>query len=270
VERRESTGRARQPDAVVAARRERIMERVGAVGEVSIADLADELGVSLMTVHRDLDELAGRSLLRKLRGRAAALPSMRAEVGVQFRRRNNVPEKEMIAAAAVEMVGAGSTILVDDSTSCLPLVAKLADRGPLTVITNFLEVARIVGAGANIEVLLLGGEYSADFDAVFGHDVYQALRGIRADYYFSSAPAIAAGTLYQAARRSSSVKRAMLEASARHVLLADHTKFGRTAPFVVSHARDYDVLVTDDQAPEEELGAWSAEGATVTIVPSRS
>jgi DeoR/GlpR family transcriptional regulator of sugar metabolism len=261
-------GRARPPDAVVAARRERIMERVGTAGEVSIADLADELGVSLMTVHRDLDELAGRSLLRKLRGRASALHSMHAEFAIQFRRRSMVAEKEAIAAAAVELVGSGSTILLDDSTSCLPLAAKLADRAPLTVITNFLEVARIIGGAEGIEVLLLGGEYSADFDAVFGHDVHQGLKGIHADYFFCSAPAVTAGALYHPVRRSGSIKRSMLEASARHVLLADHTKFGRTAPFVVAHARDFDVLVTDENAPEEELTVWSTEGATVTIAPS--
>jgi len=259
------TGRARPPDAVVAARRDRIMERVGAAGEVSIAELADELGVSLMTVHRDLDVLASRSLLRKLRGRAAALHPMDAELGIQFRRRANLAEKDAIATAAAELVPPGSTILMDDSTSCLPLVAKLADRTPVTVITNFLQLARVAGAEANVAVIVLGGRYAADFDAVFGHEVYQALRCVHAAYYFGSAPAITAGTLYHPTRDSAHVKQAMLEAAAHHVLLADHTKFGRTAPFIFAHARDYDVLVTDAHTPVEELDAWRRDGVRVSV-----
>ena len=259
------TGRARPPDAVVAARRDRIMERVGAAGEVSIAELADELGVSLMTVHRDLDVLASRSLLRKLRGRAAALHPMEAELGIQFRRRANLVEKDAIATAAAELVPPGSTILMDDSTSCLPLVAKLVDRTPVTVITNFLQLARVAGTGANVGVIMLGGRYAVDFDAVFGHDVYQALRYVHAAYYFGSAPAITAGTLYHPTPDSANVKRAMLEASAHHVLLADHTKFGRTAPFIFAHARDYDVLITDAHTPVEELDAWRRDDVRVTV-----
>ena len=118
-------------------RRNAIIEMVIAGGSVRIEDLPDAFGVSLMTVHRDLDTLAAQGLIRKTRGLATAMPSTLSESSTEFRSRQNVAEKQAVAAAALAMIEPGQSVILDDSTTGLYLAAQLPERQPLTVITNF-------------------------------------------------------------------------------------------------------------------------------------
>ena len=260
--------RARQPDSVVRARRDRIVERVRRTGGLRIGELAEQLGVSPMTVRRDIDQLAELGMVRKQRGGVAAPGPLQVEQGVHARLRTGNDEKEAISAAAAGLVTAGATILVDDSTTCLPLMTALADRSDVTIVTNFLEMARLGSASAGARVLVLGGWYDQEFDAMFGPDLHASLRNIRADLSILSTPAVVDGTLHHPVQESAGVKRAMMDSAERRVLLADSSKFGRVAPFVYAHADDHDVLITDTATPDGELVAWRSAGAEVVVVPS--
>lgn len=259
-------GSVRQPDAVVRARRERIVERVRRVGSMSIGQLAEEMDVSPMTVRRDIDQLAEQGMVRKQRGGAAAPHPLEVERGVGARLRAGTAEKAAIAAAAADLVEVGATILIDDSTTCLPLMGELAGRGDVTIVTNFLELARVGSATTTARVLVLGGWYRPEFDAMFGTDLHASLRNIRADLSILSTPAVTDGTLCHPEQESAACKRAMMDSAQRSVLLADSSKFGRVAPFVYAHAADHDMLITDGSTPEAELESWRSAGAGVTVV----
>jgi len=257
--------RGRQPDHVVGARRERLLEVVLARGDVPVEDLVAELGVSLMTVHRDLDALAARQLVRKVRGRALAPSTLTVETGMRFRKRAAVREKAAIAGLVADEIRGGITVMIDDSTSCLPLADALARHEDVTLVTNSVELARAAGAADGVDVVLLGGHYRADFDATFGADTTAALRGLRADVACISTPALHEGVLYHPIQESTDVKRAMLAASARHVLLVDASKFGRSAPYAFAHAADFDVVATDDAAPRDALDALRRGGVDLRV-----
>ncbi len=124
---------AAEPSGVPAARHHR---GVMAEGAVRIEELADRFGISLMTVHRDLDELEGRGLLRKSRGVATALSTALVESSDVYRSGRQLAEKEAIAVAALEFIEPGQAIMLDDSTTALHLVPHLHTKKPLTVITN--------------------------------------------------------------------------------------------------------------------------------------
>lgn len=104
-----------------ASRRQLIRERVAADGFVRSAELAADFGVSLMTVHRDLDTLQAEGWLRKMRGGATSLPSVDYQGTVAQRNDTEGELKRLLSAAALELVEPGQTIMLDDSTTCLPL-----------------------------------------------------------------------------------------------------------------------------------------------------
>ncbi|PRX43997.1 DeoR family transcriptional regulator [Prauserella shujinwangii] len=261
-------GRARPSDAAVEQRRQEILRTVIELGEVRIDDLTGRFGVSLMTMHRDLDDLADRRLLRKLRGRVAAYPALTMETAKRFREGLHLAEKEALCAAAAGEVTNGQTVFLDDSTTLFPLARLLRRREHLAVVTNSLEIARIVGEepGSN-EVILLGGRYT-EFDSCIGPDVLAGLGRIRADIGFVSATAVAGGRLYHPVRDYADLKRAALAAANRNVLLADRSKFGKTATYAHGDVGDYDLVFADAGAPAEEIDVIRTFDTRVELVGS--
>ena len=127
-----------RPGHARTTRQQRIVDHVLTQGSASAAELVDLTGVSLMTVHRDVDELVRRGLVRKFRGGVSAQPTSVFESHSEYRLTVRIAEKNAIAATALEMVEPGSSIMVDDSTTALALVRRLDEVGPLTVVTNYL------------------------------------------------------------------------------------------------------------------------------------
>jgi DeoR/GlpR family transcriptional regulator of sugar metabolism len=256
--------KTRPSDAAVEQRRQDVLEYVIEQREVRIDDLPERFGVSLMTIHRDLDDLAERRLLVKLRGKVEAYPALTVETATRFRDGLNQPEKEALAIAAVAHVKPGQTVFIDDSTTLFPLVHRLAGVKQLVVITNSLRVAQMLGQ--TVEVVLLGGRYSPEFDSCMGPHVLAALDRVRADIGFVSVTAVAAGRLFHPVQDYAELKMAALRASNRNVLLVDNSKFGKTATYPHGNVGDYDLLITDDAAPTPEIEAAVNYGTAVELV----
>ncbi|KAA9162872.1 DeoR/GlpR transcriptional regulator [Amycolatopsis acidicola] len=257
---------ARPSDAEVEQRRQNVLRHVIDHGEVRIDRLTETFGVSLMTMHRDLDDLAERRLLRKFRGRVAAYPALTIETAKRFRETLNVACKEALGAAAAKQVRQGQTVFLDDSTTLFPLARLMPD---VVAVTNSLEVARILGAREGAEIHLLGGRYT-EFDSCIGPDTLAALRRTRAEVGFVSATAIAAGCLYHPVREYAELKLAALAVAERNVLVVDHSKFGKTATHAYGDAGVYDLVITDDGIPADELAALRETGTEVEVVDTKA
>ncbi|WP_020668375.1 DeoR/GlpR family DNA-binding transcription regulator [Amycolatopsis nigrescens] len=256
---------SRPSDAEVERRRQDVLGHVIERGEVRIDDLTTRFGVSLMTMHRDLDDLAGRRLLRKLRGRVAAYPALTIETAKRFREGLNPRQKDALSAVAAAEVTVGQTVFLDDSTTLFPLARRLAGLERLVVITNSLEITRILGPSDGIEVLLLGGRYT-EFDSCAGPDTVAALARTRAEIGFVSAAAIAGGRLYHPVRDYAELKEAALRMANRNVLVADRSKFGKTATHAYGDVSGYDLVIAEEATPQEELAAMRALGGRIRTV----
>ncbi len=241
-------------------RRKRIADRVLAEGQVSIEDLVQELGVSQMTVHRDLDSLEHQGWLRKVRGGATAAPNALFESNARWRGNEQVAAKEAICAAALAIAEPGQAVIIDDSSTALPLARSLASRGAYTVITNSLQVINELAEEPDIRVIALGGEYHAAFNAFLGMSTADIARSFRADVAFLSTSAVDNGHCYHQAQENVLVKRALMAAARRRVLLVDHSKFGRQALYELAPLADFDLVISDERLPQEERDALQSLG----------
>ncbi|MFJ3950699.1 DeoR/GlpR family DNA-binding transcription regulator [Streptomyces libani] len=251
--------------AEVDRRRQDVLTHVVEHGEVRIDDLARHFGVSLATMHRDLDQLAERRLLRKERGRAAPFPTLTMETATRFRIGVNHPVKEALCAAVADEIRPGSTVVLDDSTTVFPLADRIARTEAVTVVTNSLGVARLFDETPDTDVTLLGGRYRGEFGSCVGPDVLRGLGRIRADLAVMSAVSVLGGRLFHPIREYAEIKEAMLECAQRSLLLVDHSKFGKTATHAYGDIGHYDRVVTDRGTPAEELTALRRKGVTVDV-----
>ncbi|MER7394304.1 DeoR/GlpR family DNA-binding transcription regulator [Streptomyces sp. NPDC000151] len=270
--------KARLSQAAVEDRRQDVLKYVVERGEMRIDDLAAHFGLSLMTMHRDLDDLAGRDLLRKERGRAVAFPALTMETATRFREGAHREVKSALCAAAAGRIRPGSTLLIDDSTTLYPLAGLLAEIDGLTVVTNSVGLAQRLtsassGSGASgasrrsgPEVTLLGGQYHGDFNSCTGREVTRGLARIHADLALMSATAVHGGRLFHPLPEFVEVKEAMLGAATGSLLLADHSKFGKTATYCYGNAALYEAVITDTGTAAREVAAVRELGVEVETV----
>ncbi|GAA0442113.1 DeoR/GlpR family DNA-binding transcription regulator [Streptomyces stramineus] len=255
--------------AAVEQRRQDVLRCVTEHGPLRIDDLAVRFGVSLMTMHRDLDDLAGRRLLRKERGRAVAFPALTRETATRFRTGTALAAKTALCAAVTGRITSGMTVLMDDSTTLYPLTDALARLEGLTVVTNSVGIARRLSPAPAVEVTLLGGRYHGEFDSCTGAEVARGLSRVHADLALMSATAVMEGRLFHPLREYADVKEAMLASADRSLLLADHTKFGKTATHAHGTVEAYEAVITDTGTPADQLAAVRAMGVAVeTAVPA--
>jgi DeoR/GlpR family transcriptional regulator of sugar metabolism len=253
------------------ARRSRISALVLEHGTVEIDDLAAQLAVSRMTVHRDLDQLERIGVLRKVRGGATAQPSARFESDVRYRQTRQVAEKEALSEAVFGHLRAGSTVLLDEATTILPLVRRLVELPSVTVVSNFRPVIDLLMAHRHVDVLVLGGRYDRRYDTFTGPLCIRAVEQLQVDVYITSTSTICEGVASHADEQIAAVKQAMLGQARRSWLLVDHTKFGRAALFRVAPLKAFDAVWVDARLPADEQAALRAAGVSLHVVsPSRT
>lgn len=249
------------------ARRQLIAEAVMAEGTMRIEDLTERFGISLMTVHRDLDELESRGLLRKTRGLVSAAPTSYIESSDVYRSSRQLIEKRSIAAAAATFVEPGQAIFFDDSTTVLQMVPHLSARVPLTAITNSLTLMNALRGMSDITMLGLGGQFQNWCNAFVGPQTAAEIRRLRADQVFLSVSAITDDMLFHQSPDMVESKRAMFECAKRRILLADHTKFERRALHGMCRLDEFDAIIVDANLPSAEVLKMRSRGLNVVVAP---
>ncbi|MEU2732403.1 DeoR/GlpR family DNA-binding transcription regulator [Streptomyces griseoviridis] len=254
-----------------AARRTALAERVLAAGSATAAELAERFGVSLMTIHRDLDELERQGVVRKFRGGVTAQPSAVFESNVQYRLGTMRAAKEAVAGHALRLVEPGMAIMLDDSTTTLEIarLLRLGEITPLTVVTNFLEAINLLADQRGIRLLALGGDYDPLHSSFLGVSCVEAVQSLQVDVCFASTSAVHGGYAYHQEQHIVSVKRAMLDSAARRVLLIDHTKLARPALHRVAPLSRFDLLLVDDGASPEALRDLDEHQVRYEVCPTK-
>lgn len=246
-------------------RQRAVSEMVMAEGAVRIDQLAQRFGTSQMTVHRDLDELESRGLLRKSRGVATALSSSLVESSDVYRTSQQREEKKDIARTALDFVEPGQAVFLDDSTTVLQLARLLPTRTPLTVITNVLTILEELKGTRGISLVALGGAYYNWCSAFMGGMTTDAVKRLRADVYIMSTAAITDDTCFFQSQETVNVKRSMFDSAAKRILLADHTKFEKRALYALAPLEEFDAVIVDGKTDREHIHRLEAKGVQVVV-----
>lgn len=246
-------------------RQRAISDAVMAEGAIRIEQLAERFGISVMTVHRDLDELENRGLIRKNRGLATATSTALVESSDVYRSGRQLGEKAAIALAALEFIEPGQAIILDDSTTTLHLVPHLKNRTPLTVITNTLTIINDLRGTNGISLLGVGGQYYNWCSAFMGRMTTEAFASLRADILFMSTSAITDDIAFHQTQETVDVKRAMFDAAAQRILLADHTKFEKRALHAMLSLERFDAVIVDARTDSEHIARLRDRGIRVLV-----
>ncbi|GAA2459237.1 DeoR/GlpR family DNA-binding transcription regulator [Actinomadura vinacea] len=236
-----------------AGRQDAISEFVLSAGSVTAAELAERYKVSLMTIHRDLDELERRGVVRKFRGGVTAQPSGVFESNVAYRRKSMLAEKNAVADRALALIEPGMAVMLDDSTTVLALARRLPGITPLTVVTNFLEGLNLLAGAPGIRLMAVGGDHDPLHDSFLGVACVEAVESLSVDLCFVSTSAVSGGYAYHQEQHIVSVKRAMIAAAARNVLLLDNTKLGRAALHRLAPLSAFERVIVDSGASADSL-----------------
>ena len=234
-------------------------------GSVRIEELCAVFEISLMTIHRDLDELESKGLLRKARGSVTTISSSVVEASDVFRRDQQSEEKNALVRAVVPFITPGSSVFLDDSTTTARLGSLLAAVTPVTVMTNYLPLLKELPATRDLTVIGLGGKYFNWSSSYLGSVTTTAIKAIAADLFIMSTSAVINDTCFHHAEETVDVKRAMFESSAKRILLIDHTKFERRALHALARIDEFDHVIVDDRTADEHIDRLRGRGIDVTV-----
>lgn len=215
-------------------------------GRVDVVALADDLKVTAETIRRDLTALERAGVLRRVHGGAIPVERIGFEPAVAARDAVMTVEKERIAKAALAELPDEGSVILDAGTTTARLAQVLPNDRELTVVVNSPVLATILGPRPNITVLLLGGRLRGRTLAAVDDWALRPLADLYVDVAFigTNGCSVERG-LTTPDQAEAAVKRAMIAAARRVVLLADHTKVGNDNLARFGAMSDVDVLITD-------------------------
>jgi DeoR/GlpR family transcriptional regulator of sugar metabolism len=233
-------------------RHEVILSELRRRGTIRVTELSAMLGVSDMTVRRDLDALDAAGNLEKVHGGAVLTREMNSnEPGFAAKSQLNLPEKHSIALAAAAMIQPGAAIGITAGTTTWQLAPHLVDVPDLTVVTNSVRVADVLHEGGRRDhtVVLTGGVRTPS-DALVGPVATTALRSLRLDLVFMGVHGISERSGFSTPNLlEAETNRVFVEAGDQLVVLADHTKWNVSGLSTIAPLQSADTLITDERMP---------------------
>ncbi|UFU04465.1 DeoR/GlpR family DNA-binding transcription regulator [Ruania suaedae] len=245
-------------------RREDLLRRLRDRGYVASKDVAAELGVSEMTIRRDLTQLDTDGLARRVPGGATAPDATGLETFDRRERRSQAP-KQAIARAVLPLLEEADTLALDAGTTVAALAALLP--GGYRVISHSMPVLSACEHRSDLELIGLGGTYHSPTRSFGGPATRAGAADLAADVALISAVAVAADGLYCTAAWDAEVKQILSERAERTILLVDHSKATARAPLRFLRWDQIDVVVTDRGADEPALSQWRELVPRVVVAP---
>jgi DeoR/GlpR family transcriptional regulator of sugar metabolism len=244
-------------------RRAELLRRVGAAGYLSSAAAAASLGVSEMTIRRDLRELAAHGLVNRVAGGASVLVTPGAPF--ETRRAAAPVEKQALARAAVPLLADAPVVALDAGTTVTALAERLP--GGHTVVTHSVPVITACAGRDDLELIALGGSYHAKTRSFTGPLTRAALSRLAVDVAVLSAAAAGASGVYSADAWDADTKQVMVSVADRVVLLLDSGKLGARAPIRFLDLDLIDTVVVDAGATGPQLAMLRGACRRVVVAP---
>ncbi len=246
-------------------RYDRIMNLLQKDGAVSRVKLAEMLGVTPETVRRDLTYMESEGLLIRVHGGAIAKRSMELRSSLETRKGENLELKKELSEKAAEFVREGDIIGIDVGTTAVTFADALKARFTrLTVITQSLDVFKELCGFAKFTVILLGGEYNSSENALDGVLTVQMLESLHMQKVFIFPCAISHDLeIFNFSDEMYLTERRMIKSADKVFVLADNTKFGKSAMYRIESARANFTFISDSGLSEEQRRHFAEIGGKV-------
>ncbi|OPC78222.1 alkaline phosphatase [Embleya scabrispora] len=247
-------------------RHARILEHVAAHGSVSVEELSAILAVSGATVRRDLQHLDAVNLLRRTHG-GASVGNIGLETPMQYRSERRRPEKLAIARAAAALVPAEAVVGLTGGSTATEIARILAERGPVTIVTNAVNIAAELVLHKDVTLVVIGGTARKESYELVGPIAEKTLADYYTDVTFLGVDGISAAhgcTTHD--QLEAATDRAFTDRSNHTIVVADHSKIGKATLARICPLSGIGHLVTDADAPKDELARIAAAGVAVTVV----
>lgn len=249
----------------VEQREQLILERLNTNGKVMNREIAAEVGVSDMTIRRDVERLERSQLLQRVHGGAVVSGRRSFEPPFSVRSRENLDQKRQIADMAANLVSPGDSVVLDSGTTAVAVAEAIRGTPGLTVLAMSLWVAVTLADEADMEVLC-SGSIRAGERSLTGDLAAAALQSLHFDIAFLTSPGISvAEGLTEYNLEDARVKKSIIAATSRSVVVADSSKLGIVAFANVANLDEIDTLITDHRADVDMVQQVETAGVEVLV-----
>ncbi len=228
-------------------RKEKILELIKEDGSAKVADLSKIFKVTEVTIRQDLKMLESEGLVVREHG-GVHLKNVEDQVrNFTLTNQINLKQKKIIAEKCLELIYPGDTIILDSGSTTTEIAKKLNHIKGLTVITNALNIALMLGANPNVEVIMTGGEFKPPTLSLTGQKAADFFEGLNVQKLFLATAGISlkSGLTYPSIS-DLVVKKAMIEAAETTYLVADSSKFDKSALASLGALSLIDYIITDE------------------------
>lgn len=246
----------RHPEILEIARRE---------GKVTVEGLSDHFGVTLQTIRRDLSDLAEAGRLERVHG-GAVLPSGTTNIGYEERRELNPEGKTAIARACAARIPNDISLFLNIGTSTEAVARELLHHTNMMVVTNNMNVANILVANRECEIIVTGGQLRRADGGLVGTLAAETIAKFKFDVAVIGCSALDRdGDLLDYDIQEISVSQAILRQSRASFLVSDHSKFSRSAPAKIASLAEVDTFFTDRALPGDLHSACQGWGTEIVV-----
>jgi DeoR family transcriptional regulator, aga operon transcriptional repressor len=249
-----------------------ILTRLQQAGTVLVDSLSAELGVSLVTIRRDLDRLEEEGLLQRTHGGAVSIEPLfyepfKNDRSFQAQLERFADEKRRIGRAAAALTQPGETIALTPGTTTMEVIRGLPLNQNITVVTNTVNIAMELSKRKDIDIFVTGGHLRGDWFSLVGPTAIQSLQQMLIHTLFIGADGIDATWGASCfSPEESDLNSAMVKAARRRIAVVDHSKFGVVAGWRICQTADLHMLITDTGATDEMVEPFRQAGIEVRRV----
>ncbi|QLC82872.1 DeoR family transcriptional regulator [Enterobacter roggenkampii] len=249
-------------------RKQLILEKLGAEGQVQSKALSILFDVSEDTIRRDLRELAAEGRLQRVHG--GALPSSSAIAPFAERQSVKMDAKKRVARKGAQLISSGQVVIIDGGTTTSELITFFPPDLRITVVTHSPSIALGLVDHPAIEVILIGGRLYKHSIVAVGAAAIEGIENIHADLFFMGVTGIHPDAgLTTGDFEEASIKRAFSGRAAETVVLASPEKINTASSFVIGDVSSVNTIIVEDGTDKEWIRAVSEKGVSVVLASDR-
>lgn len=249
-----------------------ILQALQQNGSISVEELSTRLGVTVVTVRRDLNTLEQQGLLNRTHGGAVVghpmfYESFKNDRSFMEQVEHFADEKRRIGRAAAQLIQPGETIAITPGTTTAEIIRALPFNADLTVVTNTVNIAMELSKRKDVDVFVTGGHLRGDWFSLVGPSAMQSFENMLIHTLFVGADGLDAewGASCHNAEEAE-LNNLLVKRSRRHIAVADHSKLKVIAKWRICETSSLHMLITDSGATDEMISPFTAAGVEVVRV----